>query len=238
MKKDDITPGDLYRIVFGDAPAIFSVEILLRATVVFVILLAIVRLMGKRMGGQLTISELAVMVTLGAIVSPGMQVPQTGLLLCGMILICALGFQRGINFFEFKNRKFEKLSHGELSILVKNGILQLDEMRRTKISKQQLFAVLRGRNIFNLGEVDRVYLEARGLFSVYKRDKPEAGLIIFPPADSAIGTFQQQTVGATAVCSNCGALQQLEPVVQICDNCHGKTLQNAHIITPDFSTSQ
>ncbi|HEV7379512.1 MAG TPA: YetF domain-containing protein [Dyadobacter sp.] len=231
MKKDDITPGDLYRIVFGDTPVIFSVEILLRATVMYLILLTVVRLMGKRMGGQLTISELAVMVTLGAIVSPGMQLPQTGLLLCAMILVCALAFQRGINLMEFKHRKFETLSHGELSILMKNGMMQLDEMRRTKISKQQLFAVLRSRNIHNLGEVDRVYLEARGLFSVYKRDQPEAGLIIFPPADSAIGTFQQEVADTTMVCSNCGALQQQEPDTESCYNCMEKTLKNAFIIT-------
>lgn len=231
MKKDDITPGDLYRIVFGDAPVIFSVEILLRATVMYLVLLTVVRLMGKRMGGQLTISEIAIMVTLGAIVSPGMQLPQTGLLLCAMILVCALGFQRGINYLEFTYRKFEKLNHGQLSILIKNGILQLDEMNRTKVSKQQLFAVLRSKKIHNLGQIDRVYLEATGLFSIYKNSEPKAGLIIFPPADAAIGAFQQEEAANIMVCSNCGTVQETPSNTTACDHCHAQELKTAYIIS-------
>lgn len=107
MRKQDIAAGDFYRILFGETPEIFLLEVLLRTLFMYVALLVVVRLMGKRMGGQLTISELAVMVTLGAIVSPGMQMPQTGLLLCLVILLCALIFQRGTNWLEFRFRNLK-----------------------------------------------------------------------------------------------------------------------------------
>ena len=55
MKKEDIIPGDFYRILFGETPAIFLFEVLLRTLLLYIALLVVVRVMGKRMGGQLTI---------------------------------------------------------------------------------------------------------------------------------------------------------------------------------------
>ena len=79
MKKEDIQPWDWQRILFGQAPPEFLIEVFLRTTLIYLALLVVTRALGKRMGGQLSISELAVMVTLGAIVSPAMQIPQLGL---------------------------------------------------------------------------------------------------------------------------------------------------------------
>nr|WP_295924779.1 YetF domain-containing protein [uncultured Dyadobacter sp.] len=204
MKKQDIVPGDFYRILFGETPPNFLVEVLIRTLIMYLALLVAVRLMGKRMGGQLTISELAVMITLGAIVSPGMQMPQTGLLLCTMILICALVFQRGTNWLEGRSSKFEKISQGKVSTLVEDGVLQLSQLKQHKVSRQQAFAVLRNKRIYNLGQVERLYLEACGLFSVYARTEPAAGLLLFPPSDQSVNTFGQRPVDGLVACANCG----------------------------------
>ncbi|WP_031526477.1 DUF421 domain-containing protein [Dyadobacter crusticola] len=204
MKKEEIIPWDWERILFGQAPPEFLVEVFVRTAIIYIALLIIVRMMGKRMGGQLTISEMAVMVTLGAIVSPAMQIPQLGVLLGIMILVCALIFQRGIHRAEFKSRKFEHASQGGSVMMVKNGVIQLNEMTRSKVSRQQLFSALRGKNVYNLGDVGRVYLEACGIFSIYKRDEPEPGLQIFPPSDDSILGFSQEPVDGASVCANCG----------------------------------
>jgi len=229
MKKQDIIPGDWYRILFGETPVVFLVEILLRTFIMYLVLLVVVRFMGKRMGGQLTISELAVMITLGAIVSPGMQMPQTGILLCTMILVCALAFQRGINFLEYKSPKFEQVSQGKLSILVKNGAMQMDELTSTKISRQQLFGALRNKGVFNLGDVDRVYLEACGLFSIYTRAEPKPGLILFPPNDQSVAGFQQTTLEKTIVCANCGTVPGHADKARPCPACGARQWGSASI---------
>lgn len=235
MKKEDIVPGDWYRILFGETPTVFLVEILLRTLTMYVILLVIVRFMGKRMGGQLTISELAVMITLGAIVSPGMQMPQTGILLCSLILLCALLFQRGINLLEYKSERFEQFSQGKLSILVKNGVMQMDELKQTKISRQQLFAALRNKKLFNLGDVDRVYLEACGLFSIYAGNEPKPGLLLFPPDDQSIAGFQQTTLEDTIVCANCGMVPDDQDRARPCPECGARQWGSASITNSDQS---
>ena len=233
MKKQDIIPGDWYRILFGETPVVFLAEILIRTFIMYIILLVIVRFMGKRMGGQLTISELAVMITLGAIVSPGMRRPQTGILLSIMILICALVFQRGINLLEYKSERFERASQGTLSILVKNGVMQMDELKQTKVSRQQLFAALRNKEVFNLGDVDRVYLEACGLFSIYTSTGPRPGLLLFPPDDRSIATYRQITLGNKIVCANCGAVPDRPDRAQPCPECGARQWGSASISNPN-----
>ncbi|MCF0069486.1 DUF421 domain-containing protein [Dyadobacter sp. CY261] len=229
MKKQDLIPGDWYRILFGETPVIFQVEVLLRTFIMYVALLIVVRLMGKRMGAQLTISELAVMITLGAIVSPGMQTPQSGLLLCTMILICALLFQRAIYFFEYKSKRFEQVTQGKMSILVKNGVMQMDELEKTKVSRQQLFAAIRNEHIFNLGDVDRVYLEACGLFSIFEAAEPRPGLILFPPDDESISDFQQIPLENSIACANCGHVPDDHDRAQQCSACGARQWGSASI---------
>jgi uncharacterized membrane protein YcaP (DUF421 family) len=109
MKKEEIIPFDWHRFLFGQAPAEFLLEVFIRTSIIYIVLLIIVRLLGKRMSGQLSISELSVMVTLGAIVAPAMQIPQMGVLQGAMILVCALAFQRGLNLMEFKKAAFEQV---------------------------------------------------------------------------------------------------------------------------------
>ncbi|MCE7063329.1 DUF421 domain-containing protein [Dyadobacter sp. CY343] len=236
MKKEDIQPWDWQRILFGEAPPEFLVEVFIRTFIIYVVLLAIVRLMGKRMGGQLTISEMAIMVTLGAIISPAMQIPQLGVLMGIMILICALIFQRGLNFFEFKSGRFEELSQGTTSLAVKDGIIQLEEMKKAKVSRQQLFAALRNQNVYNLGDVGRVYLEACGIFSVYKKPEPSPGLQIYPPEDQGINSFSQQIVEGNLVCASCGHVVEETDTSHTCEICSSSEWISATVSLPSQLT--
>lgn len=220
MKKDDINPGDWPRILFGEAPLEFLVEVFIRTTIVYLVLLIIVRMMGKRMSGQLTIAELSIMVTMGAIVAPAMQIPQLGVLMGIMILVCALVFQKGINWAEFKSHKFEEVSQGKVSTLVEDGIIRLDYMNEAKVSRQQLFSTLRSEKVFNLGEVSRVYLEACGIFSIYKKEEPVAGLQIFPSKDQGINSFDQELCNGQIACTICGNVADESQIYQSCEVCN------------------
>lgn len=193
MEESQIKLDDLHRIFIGEAPLEFLVEVLGRAIILYIALLIILRLMGKRMCGQLTISELAVMITLGAIVSSPMQIPERGIVQGIVILICALAFQRGINYMGVKSKKFEKTIQGDVCLLVSDGVINNAQLEKEKISKPQLFAMLRNENIFNLGNVERVYLEANGNISIFTSSTGEPGLSIVPAADDLEPEHQPTT---------------------------------------------
>jgi uncharacterized membrane protein YcaP (DUF421 family) len=231
MKKEEIHWGDWHRILFGAAPADFLLEVVVRTIITYLILMVILRLMGKRMGGQLTITELSVMLTLGAIVSVPMQAADRGILHGALVLICIMVFQRSITYLSVKYKSVEHLMQGQESAIIKNGIIQIEELKSLKISRDQLFAYLRSKNVYNLGEVRRVYLEACGLFSVFKYPEPRPGLFILPPEDKGnriAFTFDEKAI----ICETCGntAPKGYKESSEKCNNC-GNATWAAAVIT-------
>jgi len=217
MKKYEIHLADWQRILFGQAPPMFQLEVFVRTLIVYIFLLFVLRWLGKRMSGQLTILEMAVMLTLGAIVSVGMQIPDRGITLSMFVLFCTLAFQRGLSQLGIRYARMEELTQGTISTLLKDGVIDLDEMRRCRISRQQLFAELRSKGIYNLGEVRRVYLEACGIFTTVKMQNPAPGLPTLPPGDKGILRLLNDT-GNTACCS-CGNPGTREASKEPCKKC-------------------
>lgn len=225
MEKKDIQFPDWKRILLGEAPAEFLLEVFIRSAVVYLALLIIVRLLGKRMSGQLTLTETAVMVTLGAIISAPMQDPQKGILEGVLVLIVALLFYRGFNLWGYKSSTFEKISQGHSSMLIKDGVIELKELNATKLTKQELYAQLRRRNIYNLGTVKRAYLEGCGMMSIFREESPKPGLPLLPEKDKELDSFLQKdhlvacincgntTIKTDSNCENCGEKQWTEAVI-------------------------
>ena len=196
---------DWKRIVFGDAPPQFLVEVFFRTILMYVVLLLTLRLLGKRMNAQLSIMEFAVMISLGAIVSLPMQSPERGVLDGAVLLLLILVFQRCLGLLSFKSSKIGDLVNGHMSTLVKDGILQTDIMKQEGITKDQLFAQLRHKQVNQLGELDRVYLEAHGVFSIFTSRSPQPGLSTLPEKDDAYLGVQQRESGKR-VCAYCGTV--------------------------------
>ena len=204
MEASDIKLSDWQRILFGNISPLFLAEVFLRTTLVYLALLVMVRLLGKRMSGQLTLMEMSVMLTLGAIVSVPMQSADRGILQGLLILLVVLLLYRGLNYLGFYHPGIEKKLQGKPTVLVRNGILQLKDMEEVNISKQQLFSELRSKNIFQLGGIRRVYLEPAGSFSILMHKNVAEGLPIYPPADQAILKTITRSAAGTLVCMNCG----------------------------------
>jgi uncharacterized membrane protein YcaP (DUF421 family) len=217
MKKEQIYLWDFKRILFGQAPPEFLLEVFIRALLIYIVSIIVMRWLGKRMNGQLTIVELAVIVVMGATIAVPMQIPDRGIAQGFVVLFCILIFLRGINWLGFRSSRFEKIVQGEASILVKDGVLDLHELNRTKITQQQVFEILRSKKIYQLGKVKRLYLEACGIFSVYTEEEPRPGLPLFPPDDQSILAEQKKPEHASVVCINCG--NRKEEPEEACKNC-------------------
>ncbi len=223
MKKEDIHLGDWQRLLLGEAQLEFLLEAALRTLVVYVVLLLVLRLLGKRMNAQLTVTELSVMIMLGGIVSVPMEVPDRGILQGVLVLTCVLFLYWIINYFSFKYPRVERAKEGRLRILVADGALDLGTMAATKVSRNQLFSHLRAAEIQHLGQVKRAYLEANGEFSIYQQEPPRPGLSVLPEKDAAIGRALPEAADGQA-CQQCGHTEPAAPTApRCCPRCgHGQ----------------
>lgn len=179
-----IALDDWQRLLVGRAPWAILPEVLLRTALIYIMLLVVVKLLGKRVSGQLTNLDLAVVVVLGAIVAAPMQIPQRGLLAGAVSLLVLLGLQWAVGLATAVWPRVEKWVFGRGTTLMADGEPIDSAMRRACVSREQLFGILRSHGIRQLGEVERVYLEASGAFSVLRRREPQAGTQIVPASEA------------------------------------------------------
>lgn len=183
MQKSDIHSWDWKRIMIGEAPVEFMLEVFLRTVVIFIILLIAMRIPGKKMKAGSSILEMGVMIVLGALVSAPMQTPEKGFLPFLVILVCLVMFRNVQSKLNVKYKQSEILIIGDVSLLIKDGILNAEELERAAISRTILFTQLRSNDIRSLGEVKRTYLESSGKFSIFKYEHPKPGLSVLPKDD-------------------------------------------------------
>jgi uncharacterized membrane protein YcaP (DUF421 family) len=222
MKPEEIHLTDLYRILIGEVPPSFYIELLIRTIIIYAILMISMRLMGKRMSAQLGRNEMAALVSLAATIGVPLQAPDRGLIPAVLIALVIICFQIAIAKYATVNQRFEQLTQDEFSILVKDSRMNLDEMVRTRISRERLFAQLRSSEISHLGMIKRLYLEANGSFTLVKNTDSIPGLNILPEKDPEYSKAIHQATDYRS-CNICGNIEKGQ--VQddaICSHCNNK----------------
>lgn len=222
MKKDAIFIADWQRIVFGEVPAVFYVEIVIRAAVVYLILVVSMRLMGRRMSSQLSRNEMAAMVSMAAAIGVPILDASRGLLPAMIIALVVVSTQRIVSYWAARNETFEGISQDINSTLVENAVIQLAAMKDARMTRELLFAQLRSSGLVHLGHVKRLYIEANGEFTLIKEPAPQPGLSLLPEWDTDF-INEQEKDPQQCVCYHCGNRQpESSQQTEVCTSC-GKT---------------
>jgi len=230
MKEYEIYLQDVTRILIGEMPIIFILEVAIRTAVVYFVLIGGMRVMGKRMASQLSRNEMAAMVSLAAAIGVPIHDPTRGLLPAILIGLVIFFFQYFISLLASKNERFESSSQDDLTILIADGKLIVHNMRMVRISKDRIWAELRSNGVKQLGEVERLYLEANGSFSFLPRKKADYGLCIIPERDPDLKDSMSYNDDID-VCLECGELQLAKYCPQDCQNCGKNNLEPACLRT-------
>jgi uncharacterized membrane protein YcaP (DUF421 family) len=222
MKPEEIHLKDWLRILIGEVPFSFLLELVIRAAVIYLILMVSMRLMGKRMSSQLSRNELATLASLAAAVGVPMMSPDRGLLpgvVIALILICV---ERFIAARAFKSESFETFAQGQISTLVKDGVIDVAALESVSLSRERLMAQLRSIGVTQMGMIKRFYMEANGAFTIVKSPHPVPGLPTLPGWDDAL-TPCFEYAQDTLVCAYC-ARTKTKPYSEDdpCPNCGKK----------------
>jgi uncharacterized membrane protein YcaP (DUF421 family) len=234
MQPQDIHFSDWLRILVGEEPVSFYIELLIRACAVYLILMVSMRTMGKRMSSQLGRNELAALVSLAAAIGIPMMAPDRGLLSAVVIAFVLITIERMIAKRSFSSEPFETYSQGKISALINDGVVDMKELRYVGLSHERVFAQLRTQGVLQLGAVSRFYMEASGSFTLVQNPKPVPGLCVLPPWDDPLRDYfrehpeqqicmqcgfpQQQANDKKAGCPNCGQEKWVTAVEEVSNN--------------------
>ena len=140
--------------------------IFVRSIAAFLLLLFVTRMLGKQTLSTMNLHEFVTAVILGAIAAnlafnEKIQISH---------LIISLGVFAIVSYIllklSLKNRKLRKLLTGAPSVIIQNGMILEENMKKNKITLDSLNEMLREKNVFNPDEVDYALLESNGRLSV------------------------------------------------------------------------
>ena len=148
--------------------------IVLRTTIIYLVVLAGVRLSGKREVGQMTPFDLTLLLLLSNAVQNAMTGPDTSLW-GGVIAACTLLL---LNYLiaelSGENRRFRKFIEGQPSLLIHNGQIIASHMAKEHVSSDELHRALREHGIADAKDVALAVLEVDGSISCLKYDDLKA----------------------------------------------------------------
>ena len=152
-----------------------------RSIVLYILVLAVMRLMGKREIGQLQPFELAISIMIADLAS----IPMTEIgipIYYGIVPILGLLMMHiFISFLNMKSLKAREIISGRPSILIYRGKISQKELLKQRFTINELEEALRGNNVFNLGDVEYAILETSGQVTVIL--KPEKRNVILEDLD-------------------------------------------------------
>ena len=144
-------------------------ELVLRSTIVYVFLLVLLRLTGKRQIGQLAPFDLVLLLVLSNAVQNSMNAGDNslvgGLLAAGTLV--ALNLLVGV--VTYRNKTLEALVEGRPQVLIHNGKLYAEAMHEARLTHHELTAALRATGCACVEDVHYAVLENNGSISVVPR---------------------------------------------------------------------
>ncbi|MDQ4076071.1 MAG: DUF421 domain-containing protein [Chloroflexota bacterium] len=138
-----------------------------RASVIYLFLLMLIRLLGKRTVGNFSAFDLIVALILGELVDEPIfgDVPMLQALLA---LAIVAGWHFLNSYLSYKSDTIDRLTGGQPTVLIKDGEIQQAGMAETRLNEQELWSMLRLQQIEDLRDVKKATLEPNGRLSVLK----------------------------------------------------------------------
>ena len=139
----------------------------LRTVFLYLVLIASVRLMGKRQVGQMEPSEFVVTMLVANLASIPMQ--DEGIpLFSGLVpILTVLGAELVLSVASMGSLRLRRLLCGKPVILIENGRIIQDNLRRTRITLDELTGHLRLKDVLDLSSVQFAILETNGDLSIF-----------------------------------------------------------------------
>ncbi len=140
-----------------------------RSIVLYIIVLVVMRLMGKREIGQLQPFELAISIMIADLASipmtdPGIPIFNGIIPILGLLIMHLL-----ISMINMKSSRAREIICGRPSILIYRGKINENNLKKERFTINELEERLRGNNVINLGDVEYAILETSGQVTVIQK---------------------------------------------------------------------
>jgi len=142
-----------------------------RAAIVYIFILVLIRIGGKREVGQMGAGEFVAILLISNAVQNSMNGGDnsvTGGLIMATVIVLLSTL---VAYLTYKSKAFERVIQGTPTLLVHKGQVLQDHLRRELLNESELRTILRHQGIHELNEVEEAVLESDGYVSVTRKGK-------------------------------------------------------------------
>jgi uncharacterized membrane protein YcaP (DUF421 family) len=152
--------------------------LVIRAVVVYIVVLMLLRLTGKRQVANLGLSELVALLLISNAVQNSMNGGDNslvgGLVLAGVIMLLSFG----LALLTYFSRDWERFIQGRPTLLIHHGTLLRHNLRKELLSIRELRALVRKQGVQDLHDVEEAVLESDGYVSIIKKSEARDELLL------------------------------------------------------------
>jgi len=210
------------RIFFEGLDFSFALEVIFRTFIMFLLILIVLRALGKRGIRQLSLFEVAIIIGLGSAAGDPMFNQDQPILPAIIVFITICLFYRLITWIAAKNDRFEGVLEGKPLYIIENGEFNVTNQDEHSFATDEFFAEMRQQNIEHLGQIRTAMLETNGNVSfLYFSDKEvKAGMPIWPKLYNNKSKIIPKD--GDYACTRCACVSPITTASHTCTNCHGE----------------
>lgn len=146
---------------------------------IFSIIIIITRIFGLRTFAKMSSFDFASTIAIGSILASIILNKDQSLLKGGIALLTVIAFQTLFSFLVRKNSWFKSLFTNKPQLIMRDGEILHDNLKKCNVGISDLMAKLREANVHKLSEVQAVIFESTGDISVlHSADKQEIDAIL------------------------------------------------------------
>ena len=142
---------------------ISTLPYILKALLIFCVAIILLRIAGKRSLAETTVSEAVLRISIGAVlIQPLALKEEWQAVYAGTLLIIGIVLVAKIQIWFPKSRKF---INGVPSVLIKDGKMMLEELKKARLTTDEIESALRQQKIGSVEDVELAILESNGKIS-------------------------------------------------------------------------
>lgn len=142
--------------------------IFLRSILLYLLIIFSMRIMGKRQIGELQPGELVVTMMISNMAVLPIEDTDIPMLLGAVPILTLVCFEIILSNISMKNKKFRKFISGNPIVVIRNGEIDQRALHKLRFTIDDLMEALRGKDVFDVTEVDYAIVETNGTLNVLK----------------------------------------------------------------------
>ncbi|MCM3746682.1 DUF421 domain-containing protein [Paenibacillus pasadenensis] len=166
--------------------------LMLRTVLIYFVVFLIMRMMGKREIGKMSVFDLVISFMIAEIAVLVIEDTDRAMLEGIVPMVVLMVVQVVIAFISMKNRRVRLLFDGKPSVIIENGKLNQAEMKKQRYNLDDLLQQLRENQVARVADVEFAILETSGKLSVIEKEKEQEQGNRSSASDSA-GKFSNVT---------------------------------------------